>query len=578
MKKKILLTLAIVAMLVCLFAISVSADTVVSSTSDAYGTLCQFDEAIGNTQISDKKDDGTVARTVLTDGNGNYYTVPTVYVLTEHHKNRGNGVEGEMFNLSFGEISAKLGFSVSKNSIIRIEFPSDIKFICSNNENLSGCANMVECIMNDGVYFWDNGQRKAFTNCKKLKSIDLSGMIIDQSQGTYSLLEYCDELEYVKLPNAYLQADGTYMDYATNYMFHGCKKLKTIDNMEGFFKGDKTLNYRTFSDCYVLEKIVLPQGLEKIEGRAIGNCKAITSIVIPDTVTEIGTTETVFESCTSLKKVILPNGPVSLGAYCFEKCTALEAVWMPSQPSTFDKQIFGQCGAGLKVTFYFTTATNNITINNSENNKDPFITAINAENDERIKYNTPIETKCVVFFGNHTYDINTVADLVYTSFLTNGTYYYSCPTCDGYAEATPSALPLFSCQGISASKVGNGISVGFKVDSAAIENYTKVTGNTVKYGVFAVAQEKLKDNDIFDEQGNAFDGAVTVEIKRMDFAGFDIKVMGFETDAQKATKLALGAYAMVSNGEGVEYSYMQSENPLEGEKYSFVTYNEAVAN
>ena len=132
MKKRILLTLAVVAMLVCLFAISVSADTVVSSTSDAYGTLCQFDEAIGNTQISDKKDDGTVARTVLTDGNGNYYTIPTVCTLTESYKNRGNGVAGEMFLLSFSEISAKLGFTVSMNSIIRIEFPSDIKFICAS--------------------------------------------------------------------------------------------------------------------------------------------------------------------------------------------------------------------------------------------------------------------------------------------------------------------------------------------------------------------------------------------------------------------------------------------------------------
>ena len=154
MKKKILVSLAIIAMLACIFALSVSAeDKIVSSTSDAYGELCWFDEAIGNTNITQLKDDGTIARTVLTDGNGNYYTIPTTYTLTESYKNRGNGIAGEMFLLSFKEISGKLGFTVTKNSIIRIEFPSDIKFICNGNETLNNCYNMVECVMNDGVYF-----------------------------------------------------------------------------------------------------------------------------------------------------------------------------------------------------------------------------------------------------------------------------------------------------------------------------------------------------------------------------------------------------------------------------------------
>ena len=114
MKKILLLAISVLA-LTCLFAFSVSAaDSINPSTSNEYGTLTTFDEAIGNTQISNLKDDGTVARTVLTDGNGNYYTIPTVYTLVEHSKDRGDGVKGEMFNLSFGEISTKLGFTVSK--------------------------------------------------------------------------------------------------------------------------------------------------------------------------------------------------------------------------------------------------------------------------------------------------------------------------------------------------------------------------------------------------------------------------------------------------------------------------------
>ncbi len=574
MKKKFLLSLVILAMLVCVFAISASADTIVSSTSDAYGELCVFDEAIGNTNISQLKDDGTVARTVLSDGNGNYYTIPTVCTLTESYKNRGDGVTGEMFLLSFGEISSKLGFTVTKNSIIRIELPSDIKFICNGNENLSNCNNMVECVMNDGVRFWDNNnQRKLFTNCKKLKSIDVSGMIMEYNNTTFAMFEYCPELEYVKLPNAYQNADGTFIDYNTTHMFSGCNKLKTIENMDGFFKGDKTLNYKTFYNCYAMPEFILWDGLETIEGRAFGNCRAITEIVIPDSVTVIGTTETVFESCTALKKVVLPK-QVSLGSYCFEKCTALQAVWMPSQASTFGAQVFGQCGSGLNVTFYFTTAESTITVSNTSFNNDPFLTAIKAENDARLQYNTPTTTKCVVFFGNHTFDINTVTDLVYTSFLKNGTYYYSCPTCDGYSEETPSAAPLFGCKGFSASQAGNGISLGFTVDSAAIDNYTSVTGKTVKYGVFAGTQNNLGTNDIFD--ATVSEKVITAEIKRTDFTAFDIKVVGFETDEQKSASLALGAYVALTKGETTEYAYMQAAEPDENAKYSFTSYESIV--
>ena len=494
MKKKFLITLAVVAMLVCLFAISVSADTIVSSTSDAYGTLCQFDEAIGNTQISDRKDDGTVARTVLTDGNGNYYTIPTVCTLTESYKNRGNGVTGEMFLLSFSEISAKLGFTVSKNSIIRIEFPSDIKFICNGNENLSGCANMVECIMNDGVYFWDNSsQRKVFTNCKKLKSIDVSGMIMDRAETTFAMFEYCPELEYVKLPDAYLQDDGTYMDYNTSHMFSGCNKLKTIENMEGFFKGDKTLNYKTFYNCWVLREINLPNGLEKIDGRAIGLCNAITTIVIPDTVTVIGTGETVFESCASLKNIVFPSGAVSVGNYAFEKCKVLENIWMPGEGSTFGKEVFGQCGSGRAVNFYFTTETSTVTVTDKTFKDDPYISAINATNgDERLKYNTPLSTKCTVFLGGHN---NVNNGLNYANgFNKVGVLSCSCSRCATLSD-TESA-PIITMLGYATGEENGRITLssGFVVDTELVDVYNSLNETKLVIGILFADSESLAES------------------------------------------------------------------------------------
>ena len=577
MKKKIFFTLLVVAILACLFTICVSADTIVSSESDAYGTLCQFDEAIGNTQITNLKDDGTVARTVLTDGNGKYYTVPTVCILTEHYKNRGD-VAGEMFNLSFGEISSALDFTVSKNSIIRIEFPSDIKFICNGNENLSGCGNMVECIMNDGVYFWDNDpNRKVFTNCKKLKSIDVSGMVMDREKTTFAMFEYCDELEYVKLPNAYLKADGTYMDYNTSHMFSGCYKLKTIENFEEFFKGDKTLNYKTFYNCYVLEEIKLPDGLEIIEGRAIGNCKAITTMVIPDSVTQIGTNETVFESCISLKTLVLPKS-ASFGDYCFEKCTGLTNIWMPTEASTFSKQVFGQCGSNLNVTFYFATTNNVVTVTDNNFNKDPYLSAINNQNgDSRLVFNAPLSTKCTVFLGGHDLSGEGVYGFSGESYVSDFEKVTCCARGCGEQITETICAPLFENKGFSAAEYeGGGMSIGFKVNKAAILAYEEITGETVNYGVFAVLAEKIGANDIFDSEGKALAGVIAADITDTDFDIFNLKIVGF-TDKQVDIDLAMGAYVGTTKDGATEYAYLQDVTTEKNEKYYFASYNDVKA-
>lgn len=592
MKKKLLLLTVLAMALVCLLALSVSADSVNPSTSDAYGTLTTFDDAIGNTQISNLKNDGTIARAVITDGNGNYYTVPTVYLLTEHSKNRGD-VQGEMFNLSFTEISSKIGFTVSKNSIIRIELPADIAFICRNDETLSGCANMVECVISDGLRFWENSSNlKVFTGCSKLKSIDLSGMIIDYNNSTFAMFEYCPELEYVKLPDAYYDAStGVYLDYNTCHMFSGCNKLKTIENYKGFFKGDKVLSYKTFYNCYVLHNIVLWDGLETIEGRAFGNCKAITEFIIPDTVTEIGTNETVFESCTSLKKVVFPSGAVSVGAYAFEKCTALTDVWMPGAGSTFAGQVFGQCGSSLAVNFYFTTATSTITVSNTTNNKDPYITAINATSDARLKFNTPLSTKCTVFLGGHhasastndcTKDITCKDcqivlvtaqdghDIVVTIVYNDGFASVGVKTTDCTREGctvcdkTEEAPVIITAKGYSYKEEGNGISGGFEINTTALNAYKEANpGKSVVISLLIVNPDYLDTSASFfnaNGESTATKGVIQVDISNTAYAKLDYMVSGFTLQYMQELELAFAIVVKVDNKvEVVQKQYAPEE-------------------
>ena len=164
--------------------------------------------------------------------------------------------------------------------------------------------------------------------------------------------------------------------------------------------------------------------------------------------------------------------------------------------------------------------------------------------------------------------------LVYQSYLEEGVYSYKCIRCEDL-NGDEKAPALFACKGYSASKTGDGISLGFDINKGAIANYTEKTGKTIKYGVFAGIETYLGTNDIFAE--DISEKVITAEIARTDFAGFDVKLVGFTTDIQKNTALAMGAYVAVTDGEKTTYSYMQLGTPDEGAKYFFASFNDLIA-
>ena len=163
----------------------------------------------------------------------------------------------------------------------------------------------------------------------------------------------------------------------------------------------------------------------------------------------------------------------------------------------------------------------------------------------------------------------------YESYTEEGKKAMKCADCG--AISYKSVAPLFTCLGYSAYEVGgDGIAIGYLVNNEAIDEYTSITGKSLTYGVFVASQNKLGENDIFDQEGNKANGVVSVEITSYEFAVFELKVIGF-TDENKGSLLAMGAYVKEADGENAEYSYMQDDT--NGEKlgnYYFVSYDSVV--
>ncbi|MBO4983342.1 MAG: hypothetical protein J6D23_04730, partial [Clostridia bacterium] len=166
-------------------------------------------------------------------------------------------------------------------------------------------------------------------------------------------------------------------------------------------------------------------------------------------------------------------------------------------------------------------------------------------------------------------------DISYENYLSEGVKNTVCLDCDTSPLLT-SAPALFTCLGYSAPEDGRGgITIGFTVNNVAIAEYEEITGKTLKYGVFAVLQSRLGDNNVFSKDGTVADGVINAEITNYEFVAFELKIVGF-TDEHKDTKFAMGAYVAVTEGEETEYSYMQVGTPNANEKYCFVSYNDIV--
>lgn len=175
-----------------------------------------------------------------------------------------------------------------------------------------------------------------------------------------------------------------------------------------------------------------------------------------------------------------------------------------------------------------------------------------------------------------------ISSIVYKSgFLSRGDINYNCSVCKGTYLKENIANPLYTCFGYSLPKDGSGgITVGFTVDNGAVAEYKKyieATGDTFRYGVFAVLQDRLKTNDIFEKDGTSAAGVIYADISSYGYITFELRIIGF-TDKQKDTKIAMGAYVAITDNETntTEYSYMQSGTPNENEKYCFVSYNDVV--
>ena len=112
-------------------------------------------------------------------------------------------------------------------------------------------------------------------------------------------------------------------EWGVKYSKDGRRLLKAPYELNGTYsirKGIKIICDEAFADCKFigcrsLTSLVIPDSVTNIGDYAFWNCRSLTDIVIPDGVTSIG--DAAFEDCSSLSSVVIPESVVNLNGNPF---------------------------------------------------------------------------------------------------------------------------------------------------------------------------------------------------------------------------------------------------------------------
>ena len=95
-----------------------------------------------------------------------------------------------------------------------------------------------------------------------------------------------------------------------------------------------------FEGCSRLTSVTIPDGVTSIGGGAFQYCSSLTSVTIPDSVTSIG--DYAFWGCSSLTGVTIPEGVTSIGDEAFSGCKNLKSLILCGKNTRFGKEPFGE--------------------------------------------------------------------------------------------------------------------------------------------------------------------------------------------------------------------------------------------
>ena len=192
------------------------------------------------------------------------------------------------------------------------------------------CGNLTDIVIPDAVESIGDG---IFTNCTNLSSVDLGSGLLTIG---YSAFESCSSLTSIVIP-----ASVTGIDYSA---FKNLKNLASVVFESGSHLTTLGKNYNgdgVFQGCTSLTSVTLPDKLTAIQRETFSGCSSLKKIKIGSGVKSVG--DSAFYNCVNLTGVVIPNTVESLGNNCFKNCSNLLSVKLGNSLLTIGYSAFEGC-------------------------------------------------------------------------------------------------------------------------------------------------------------------------------------------------------------------------------------------
>lgn len=173
--------------------------------------------------------------------------------------------------------------------------------------------------------------------------------IYETNNNTITIIQYIGSVDSVTMPSRISglpvvsigqhafhclpQAAAHIMDARMKWVFSGCA-LTSITIPDSV----TNIGFRAFDDCTNLTSVTIPDSVTGMGWWAFNECTRLTNITLPNRITDIQ--NGVFCGCTSLKSVTIPKSVKRLREGAFWDCHNLTSVAIPDGVTSIENYVF----------------------------------------------------------------------------------------------------------------------------------------------------------------------------------------------------------------------------------------------